>query len=426
MAVIQIKKVKFIKDESGNKIQIPKTKKEWNKETKNGTATWFFSDRYITNNKTKQYHSGVFSTQREAKEEERIFLINPVEYIKTHSKRAKINYNEVELKDDSKTLDYYYDYFFEYDCTVNKESTAYEHKINYYKHVSPILGKEKIRNIDVISVDNFHTEIIKKNLSHLTNMKIHSVLSKFLEFLKFKGLIELNYAKIHGTFIQIVDEETHEEKEIKYQTIEEFELFMKYVDDEFWYTFFNFLFWHGLRKGEQQALRWQDINFKDKTIKIHNSVSKSRTGGIKISSTKRQKDRTISIADNSYEILKKHYEYMKCFDNFNNSWFVFGYGSNINDIIGRNTIDRHFKKIYDILIEKNRDKKINVLTHHEFGRHSHASYLLNKGIAEGYQREIIYEIIAERLGDTVEVIKNTYAHAYENKYYEQTKNLLKI
>ena len=54
MAVFQVKKYKTIKDENGNKIQIEKTKEEWNKETKNGTATWYFSDRYEINNEIIQ------------------------------------------------------------------------------------------------------------------------------------------------------------------------------------------------------------------------------------------------------------------------------------------------------------------------------------------------------------------------------------
>ena len=423
MAISQIKKHKIIKDENGNKIQVQKTKEEWNRETKNGTATWFFIDRYKINDKIKQYHSGVFTYKRNAEEEEIIFKSNPIEYINKHSKKAKIEDCNIDSKN-NKILDDYYESFFEYDKTINKESTAYDHKKNYYKHISPILGDNKPSDLNISTVDNFHEEILKKGLSHSTNINIHSVLSKFLEFLKIKGVIDINYAKVHGTFKHKIDEETCEEKQIKYQTEEEFNCFMSYIEDNYWYAFFNFLFWHGLRKGEQQALRWSDINFDDKTIRIHNSISKSATGGVKISSTKRQKDRTISIADKSYNVLKMHYEYMKNFDGFDNSWFVFGYGSTINDIIARNTIDRYIKKIYIEISKKN--KNINILTHHEFGRHSHASYLLNKGIEKGMPREVIYEIIAERLGDTVEVIKNTYAHAYETKYYEQTRLLLNI
>lgn len=425
MAISQIKKYKIIKDENGNKIQVQKTKEEWNRETKNGTATWYFYSRYKINDQTKQYKSGVFAYKRNAEEEESLFKVNPLEYIKTRSKRAKLNeLIDNEYKNNDKVLDDYYEDFFEYDRNINKDSTAYDHKKNYYKHVSPILGSIKPSELNISKIDNFHGEILKKDLSHSTNINIHSVLSKFLDFLKIKGVIDINYAKVHGTFKHKIDEETCEEKQIKYQTEEEFNYFMSFIEDNYWYAFFNFLFWHGLRKGEQQALRWSDINFNERTIRIHNSISKSITGGVKISSTKRQKDRTISIADKSYNVLKKHYEYMKNFDRFDNSWFVFGYGNTINDIIARNTIDRHIKNIYIEISKKN--KNINSLTHHEFGRHSHASYLLNKGLEEGFFREEIYEMIAERLGDTVEVIRQTYAHVYENKYYEKTKSLLKI
>ncbi len=425
MAVIQVKKYKIIKDKDGNKIKVQKTKEEWNRETKNGTATWYFYSRYKINNKTKQYKSGVFTYQRNAKDEESLFKVKPLEYIKTHSKRAKINeLIDNDYKNNEKVLDDYYEDFFKYDRTINKDSTAYDHKKNYYKHVSPILGSIKPSKLDISIIDKFHEEISKKDLSHSTNINIHSVLSKFLDFLKIKGVIDINHAKVHGTFKHKIDEETCEEKQIKYQTEEEFNYFMSFIEDNYWYAFFNFLFWHGLRKGEQQALRWSDINFNERTIRIHNSISKSITGGVKISSTKRQKDRTISIADKSYNVLKKHYEYMKNFDRFDNSWFVFGYGNTINDIIARNTIDRHIKNIYIEISKKN--KNINRLTHHEFGRHSHASYLLNKGLEEGFFREEVYEIIAERLGDTVEVIRQTYAHVYESKYYEKTKSLLKI
>ena len=37
----------------------------------------------------------------------------------------------------------------------------------------------------------------------------------------------------------------------------------------------------------------------------------------------------------------------------------------------------------------------------------------------------IWKYIAERLGDIVDVIKETYSNPYENKYEEKTKKLLK-
>ena len=80
MAVIQIKKYKTVKDENGNKIQIPKTKEEWNKDTCNGTKTWYFYERYKLNGTPKQYSSCVFALKREAEDHNRMFLNNPIEY----------------------------------------------------------------------------------------------------------------------------------------------------------------------------------------------------------------------------------------------------------------------------------------------------------------------------------------------------------
>lgn len=425
MAVIQVKKYKTIKDENGNNIQVPKTPEEWNKETRNGTKTWYFSTRYEINGKKKQYKSKLFALKREAQDDERLFLNNPIEYIRNNSKRAK-DALEFTVKDNcikSKILDEYYDEYFLYDLKINKESTAYDHKTNYYKHVSPILGNFTPSEIDIAAIDKFHAQIESKQLAYSTNVNINSSLSGLLEFLKQKkGIISINYAKAYGSFKKPSDEIIPIEKKIKYQTIEEFNFFMKYIKNDFWYTFFNFLFWHGLRKGEQQALRWSDIDFEHETVSITKTVGKSKSGGVKITNTKNKKNRIIFLASQSVECLKLLYNKMSLLDGFNNEWFVFGRGKEKDEILARNTIDRNLKKFYVDLRKQNSDKKIRILTHHEFGRHSHASYLLNKGMG----KIDIYFIIAQRLGDTEKVIRETYAHPYENVNNDKTKELLKL
>lgn len=111
-----------------------------------------------------------------------------------------------------KSLDEYYMEYFEYDLSINKESTAYDHKNNYFKHVSPILGKYKPSEINMNSIDKFHLEIDKKELSHNTKININSSLSSFLEYLKLKSKIELNYAKAYGTFKQVNNNIIEEKK----------------------------------------------------------------------------------------------------------------------------------------------------------------------------------------------------------------------
>ncbi len=91
---------------------------------------------------------------------------------------------------------------------------------------------------------------------------------------------------------------------------------------------------------------------------------------------------------------------------------------------GYNQLEDKLKYYYDKLQNKYPNAEINTLTHHEFGRHSHASYLLNEGLKKGLFIEEIYAIIAQRLGDSIEVVKRTYAHLYEVESNDKAKNIL--
>ncbi len=103
-------------------------------------------------------------------------------------------------------------------------------------------------------------------------------------------------------------------------------------------------------------------------------------------------------------------------DGYSDDWFLFGGPFNTY----KNIIDDKLKYYYKKLQEKYPNENINILTHHEFGRHSHASFLLNIGS----DREDIYFIIAERLGDTIEVIRSTYAKPYQSLNIDKSKQLL--
>ena len=427
MAVLQVKKYKTIKDENGNKIQVLKSKEEWNKETRKGTKTWYFSDRYKINNKIKQYKSSLFEFKREAEKERGLFLDDPINYIKEHSKKAKNKIGYIVENNDSKNLNQLFEDFHKYSLNYEKESTAYDHKLIWKNHISKQIGFLFPYQLNLSIIQSLH-EFLNDKINPRTNKPystetkntFHSTISSFLEYLKIKGLIEINYAKVLGGFKNIKVNKNIKKK-IRYQTEEEFNRFISVVDDELWHSFFTFLFWHGCRKGEQRALLIEDIDFDNSTCHLHNTFSRGENGGEVIGPIKNGKERTIYLTEQSKKELEKLVNFYKQLDGYNEKWFLFGGPSNLY----KNRIERTLNKYYKKLQETYPNEKINVLTHHEFGRHSHASYLLDKGLENGTPREVVYEIIAERLGDTVDVIKETYAHPYESKYEEKTKELLK-
>jgi len=425
MAVFQVKKYKTIKDENGNKIQVPKTTDEWNKETRNSTMTWYFSTRYEINKEKKQYKSKLFALKREAQDEERLFLSNPIEYIQNNSKRAK---NSIKIKSerDSKILNDYFQDFFEYELEFVKSGSVYNYRIHWDCHISSDIGDLEPHELSFAIIKQWHKNANEKinprtNRLYATKTKNtwHSTLSEFLNYLVTEGKIEVNYAKAIGGFKK-TNINKNAKKEIKYQTIEEYEAFMKVVDNEFWYAFFNFAFWHGCRKGKQRALKIKDVDFVHDTIHFHSTFTRTVNGGETIGSIKNGKERITYIAPQSKPYLVKLVKFYQQMDGYSDEWFLFGGSLNTY----KNRIDRIFKIYYNKLKQETAKNDINVLSHHEFGRHSHASYLLDIGIQKGLNREEVYSIIAQRLGDTVDVIKNTYAHPYESANLDKSKQLL--
>ena len=370
-------------------------KKEW---TKDGRK-WIFFTRYKdpTSNKIIPKKSKKYFSKAEAKEAERIFLTN----LKT--KGIYINL--------SKTLNNTYErYKIEKLNTKNKESSIYSYDSDYNKHIKNFFddGNILITEIDIQKIKQFKVYLQEKKkedgkLYQLSTLQgIYSLLCSILEFSFNNKEIEFNPAKSVGNFSSINDEIYDDELKIRYYTPKEFNYLISVIDDIVDYSFISYAFWMGCRVGEQQALTWNDIDFDKNNVKINKTLStKKFNGGYKITNTKNRKNRNLAMPEQLIPIMKELYEYYKKFDSFDKRWFVFG-GIRFYP---ESTLRRKLKKYYDIIDKKYNNTDITPfkrLTHHELGRHSHATLLRTLGAK--------YEDIAARLGDTVSVVEKTYAH----------------
>ena len=426
MAVLTVKKYKYIKNETGNKIKVEKTKEEWDKETKKGTAIYYFSERYEANGKRKQYKSGLYEKKREAEADRGLFLNDPIKYIQEHSKRAK-NRLKLEINNNiEKTLDDYFQMFLKYKKNYNRDGSIYNDKLNWNLHIKSELGSLFPKEITFSIIQKWHENInykINPKTNKLYAIKTknnwHNTLTEFLQYLYSYNLIEINYSKIIGCYKK-TNENKNAKKEIKYQTEEEFNLFMTVVDDDFWYAFFNFVFWHGCRKGEQRAIRIKNVFLENNAIKFKETFARSQSGGEIIGPIKNSKERVIYLAKQSKPYIERLINFYKSMPDYSDDWFLFGgpYA------VYKNRIEDKLKYYYDKLEKLYPDKKIHRLTHHEFGRHSHASYLLEEGLKKNIPLEELFGIIAQRLGDTPEVIRRNYAHPYEEANRDKSKNIL--
>lgn len=156
-------------------------------------------------------------------------------------------------------------------------------------------------------------------------------------------------------------------------------------------VFFRLLAYTGIRKGEAMALNWQDIGFKNCTVRINKTKSKDYNGKKTITSTKTtSSSRVISLDTDTIKLLRK----LKL---NSNSIMIFS-NTDFNYIL---------KKIYL------KYPKLKQITLHGF-RHTHASLL--------FEANVNIKDVQDRLGHSdIKTTLNIYTHVTE-KRKEETAN----
>lgn len=223
---------------------------------------------------------------------------------------------------------------------------------------------------------------IKSILKHVQGLFTYAVKRGYISFNPIKAITTPRDRT------KIRDAKSSEEN---FWDAEEFNKFIHYVDDPLYRFIFEFDFYTGLRIGELVALQWKDIDFKNKKLTVRQSFSTTTS---KIGSTKTDRSyRTIDIPQKIMDKLEVLYKYNSAVDCFTNDYFVFGDAQ----YLSVTTIRNHFNHYVKL-------SGCKVITFHGL-RHSHASLLL-------MNPEIPETLIADRLGHTVNMLRNTYSHIY--------------
>ena len=334
------------------------------KDKKTGlwVAQWYEVDIY---GKKKRHKKRGFKTMREAKQYE----------------------NERSLKNagsmDMLFKDFVEQYFEDKDSSL-KIRTKKNKRYMLEQHVIPFFGDTKISEITPAHITKWQNEMSKKGFSDSYLRMIDN---------QFRALFT------HATKIYDLDNNpckrverlgSDDSRSLNFWTVEEYETFMTTIPEESrYYVIFETLFWTGMRIGEMLALTKSDIDFDNNTISISKTYYRTdKTDYITEPKTK-QSIRVVDIP----EFLKKELK------EFCDSKYALPDDERIFPIV-QEAVQR---KIRENAVRAG-VKKIRV---HDL-RHSHASYLINKGVQP--------LIIKERLGHKdIKITLNTYGHLYPNQ-----------
>src|SRR5690625_4546239 len=340
------------------------------KDEKRGT--YYVSVYIVLNNgDRKRVLRRGFKTQREAKDAEADIIFN-----------AKIDNPDNPLFDDLLV-----EYMKWYEKR-RKESTVYNLKGTIRRYIQPFFEGKHVQDIKKRDIMKFHNFLLEK-LSVVTAKSVHKNLSAILNYAIQMEYLNINVAREVGNV------DAKEDNSINFWTLEEFKRFLKVVNNVRYRTLFMVLFYSGARIGEALALTWNDIDFENNLIDINKRYYKMEIDTPKNESSVRK----IKLPNHTMNLLRQ----LKLQEPHKDDYFVFG---KFYKPLNQSSVAHKFYKYLDLFIDDGKQtlKRIRL---HDF-RHSHASYLINKGYD--------IQIISKRLGhNKISTTYDIYAHLYPNK-----------
>ena len=270
-------------------------------------------------------------------------------------------------------------------------------KERFEKKILPFFKDYNIYDIKESDYLKWQNEIEFFNYSNNYKSNLHYLMTKYFDFLIKYYDIPKNIPRSVGNF-----KLKNEIKKYKIYSYKEFRKFIKYVDNNVYKQFFNFMFFTGTRPGEAMALTFKDLD--NRIISINKTIDEHGNREVNTPKTKTS-NRIIAIDRKLYkDLIKLKNYYINTYDNFSNDFYVFG---GIKPL-APTTINRH-------KIKACKQANLEPIKLHEF-RHSHATMLV--------ERRLMIKEVSRRLGHSdTSITLNTYTHAEKRHEKKVIKTL---
>lgn len=200
-------------------------------------------------------------------------------------------------------LDFWYKEYVMLNC---KFQTQNNYKRAIENHIKPNLGRYKLKLITPLIIQKFLNDKSKENYSSGTIRVIKGVLNNSFKMAvypyKFIKENPMFYIKVPKNAI-----ENKENNKLKIITLDEFNTIVKkYNKEHYMNIVLNIGFSTGMRAGEVLGLRWEDIDFKNKIIKVRHTLIDKGNGIFELTTPKTDSSvRDIQIGDSLIKSLKE-------------------------------------------------------------------------------------------------------------------------
>ena len=264
-----------------------------------------------------------------------------------------------------------------------KSSTLHSKKHIFDTKLLPYFGYMSVSDIQPMDIRNWQNELMKQNYSKTYLKNVNNQLTAILNYaVRYYGLRK-NPCHQAGSIGK------NKADEMNFWTREEFEQFIHSItDNENVRMSFMVLYWTGMREGELFALTPEDINLKEKKLRINKTYQRIHGQDIITSPKTTKSNRIVPLPSFLCDELEDYIRYR----NAESTDRLFPFTKNY-----LSRAMTHYCDIAEV-------KRIRV---HDI-RHSHVSLLIHLGFSP--------LIIAERVGhEKVATTLNTYSHLFPHQ-----------
>ncbi len=196
-------------------------------------------------------------------------ILKMLKQTSTLDKKQKKKSLPLPKKPKDTTIEQAKESFFNQKIGLKAESLRFmRSRFNTILKLMNIKESYRVSKINKERIVNYHNNAFKKYKKN-TLISLNALLKSFLEFCESEGFLQKNH------YYAITLKNAQEAKEIEPFNLEEIKLLLENAPSLRLKAFLMVAFFTGLRTGEQLALLWSDIDFKNKKITINKSLNPS-------------------------------------------------------------------------------------------------------------------------------------------------------
>lgn len=312
-------------------------------------------------------------------------------------KAATLRGETKHIEHDNLTVAQWLDLWFDLNKGKWKPATIIQREGFIKLYLKPYLGSYKLQKLDKAIYQKVFINALENKLKPYSIRSLHKTFRTAINAAVAEGILIRN--KLHGVALPSM---RNDESEKNYLTPMQLNILLDYIkrnENIAYYSLFLTIAYTGMRKGEALGLQWRNIDFDNQTITIERHRGDNGVG-----STKTQKsERTIKVDDLVIQQLKSYRTTVKA--------LLLTYGRKLNEELSKDDsfiflspytgepfISTGLNAIFNRTVKA---AELPATTIHGL-RHTHATILMNNGIP--------VKAIAERLGNTPEMIHTVYGH----------------